>query len=202
MDDKTKILSFAQYHFFTYGFSKSTMDEIAAGLKMSKKTIYKYFPSKDEIIKHVVKIFLSTHSKNLEEIVSSDTNAVHKFFLLMEYIGENLFKFSDKLLGDIQLYSPSLWKEVDKFRTEKMMINFGKIIEQGIKENYFIDQPSQIITTAFVSSIRGVINPEFLINSRFSARDALVITIEILMHGIMTSAGEKVFKKIKRGVEK
>jgi AcrR family transcriptional regulator len=35
------------------GFHKTTMDEIAKELRISKKTIYKHFSSKDELVRAV-----------------------------------------------------------------------------------------------------------------------------------------------------
>ena len=46
MKEKEKIANYSKDVFFKSGFYKITMDEIAQGLRMSKKTIYKYFPSK------------------------------------------------------------------------------------------------------------------------------------------------------------
>ena len=88
---------------------------------------------------------------------------------------------------------PDLWKDIDTFRTKMMMLNIGKIIEQGKIEGVFIDKPSAIITSIFTSSVRGIINPEFIMNNKFSVKTALEETIEIVMNGIITGKGKKIF---------
>jgi AcrR family transcriptional regulator len=40
---KQKIAEFALSHYRQHGFSKIPMDDIASGLSISKKTIYKYY---------------------------------------------------------------------------------------------------------------------------------------------------------------
>ena len=47
MEEKNKIIERTEDKFFRDGFYKTTMDEIATDLSMSKKTIYKFFPSKE-----------------------------------------------------------------------------------------------------------------------------------------------------------
>ncbi len=47
---KDRILSRAEEMFLKFGYSKVTMDEIAANIGMSKKTLYKFFPSKEELV--------------------------------------------------------------------------------------------------------------------------------------------------------
>ncbi|MBL7128958.1 MAG: helix-turn-helix transcriptional regulator, partial [Ignavibacteria bacterium] len=49
-DDRDKILNFARQKFHREGFYKISMDEIAKELHVSKKTIYKYFPSKEKLL--------------------------------------------------------------------------------------------------------------------------------------------------------
>lgn len=196
-EEKQKIFEFAIDKFLREGFYKTTMDDLASQLRMSKKTIYKYFSSKDELVKEVIFTFLSLRAAHIKVIVDSDENAVSKFFKLVEYLGTMIIKFSDKWISDIQLYTPDLWKEIDKFRVKMMYANLMKIIRQGINEGYFIDKPAEIVVTIFVSSLRGTVNPDFIMNNKFSLSESLETTLEILMNGIMTDKGKKIFGRLK-----
>jgi AcrR family transcriptional regulator len=196
-EEKEKIFEYAIDKFLREGFYKTTMDDLASQLRMSKKTIYKYFPSKDELVKEVIFSFLSSRAAQIKAIVDSDENAVSKFFKLVEYLGSMIIKFSDKWIYDIQHYTPALWKEIDKFRTKMMYANLMKIIRQGINEGYFVDKPPEIVVTIFVSSVRGTVNPDFIMNNKFSVVTALDTTLEILMNGIMSDKGKKIFGRLK-----
>ena len=54
LDIKDRILTRAEEMFLRFGYSKVTMDEIAANLGMSKKTLYKFFPSKEELVREII----------------------------------------------------------------------------------------------------------------------------------------------------
>jgi len=51
---KERIAGQFQQHFFHYGFKKTSVDEVAAELKISKKTIYTLFEGKQDIYTYVI----------------------------------------------------------------------------------------------------------------------------------------------------
>ncbi len=50
IEEKKNLLKNITESFLAKGFYKTTMDEIASDLRVSKKTIYKYFPTKENLI--------------------------------------------------------------------------------------------------------------------------------------------------------
>ena len=195
--EQQKILEFCKVYFLENGFYKTTMDEIATQLRMSKKTIYKYYPTKEVLVKETVLGFLEFHKENISNIIDDNTGAVTKLYKTFNYLGEWISKINEHFIRDVQIHMPGLWKDIDKFRTKMMTLNIGKVTEQGKTEEVFIDKPSAIITSIFTSSVRGIINPEFIMNNKFSIKTALEETIEIIMNGIMTEKGKKAFKLLK-----
>jgi AcrR family transcriptional regulator len=51
---RSRIASVFEKHFRHFGFKKTTVDEVAAELGISKKTIYKTFDSKDDIFRFII----------------------------------------------------------------------------------------------------------------------------------------------------
>lgn len=51
---RREILDAARKEFFEHGFSRPTMDDLAARAEVSKGTIYLYFASKEEILAHLL----------------------------------------------------------------------------------------------------------------------------------------------------
>ncbi len=198
-EEKEKIINFAAQKFMAEGFYKTTMDEIAAEMHISKKTIYKNFPSKEELVKTIAKRFLNENAGKIEEVINVKCNAVEKLVRIFEVVGKIIVKVNDRMLSDIHHYSPEHWKEIDDYRTKKMTSFLTNIISQGQKEGYFLKLRPEILITVFITSVRAVVNPEFIINNRFTMIEALKGAIEILMNGIMTEKGKKIFKKLNYG---
>jgi AcrR family transcriptional regulator len=196
-NDKEKILKAAGELFFSRGFYKIPVDDIALMLKMSKKTIYKHFASKEDLVREVAYLFLKTHSNNITSIINSRCNAVEKLFSVFKYLGNLLITVSEQWFLDINSQAPEIWEEIEAFRFKFMTQNISKIIEQGKKEGYVANQPSIVIISVFISSVRGIINPEFIIKNKIPAFKALGSALDILMNGILTPKGKNILKKLK-----
>jgi AcrR family transcriptional regulator len=198
MKEKEKISNYSQDLFFKSGFYKITMDEIAKGLRISKKTIYKHFPSKKNLLEAIVNSFLlSTQSRILKNIGEQE-NAILKMKALSELFAELSLKMNRKMLYDLQIHMPELWKTVESFR-EKLIRNIWEnIINQGKKEGYIVNKPNDIIITFILSSIQSIINPTFLINHNYSMNEAFKITFDLIIQGLLTAEGIKVYNKIEK----
>lgn len=197
MTEKEKILSLAEEIFFRDGFYKITMDKLASSLRMSKKTIYKHFPSKEELVKATANAFMQRIKKEIESVISSNMHSVEKVVTVMNILKSiGISRMTEKWLNDIRLYQPSLWKEIDSFRAKMINKNISKIFSQGVEEGYIINVPHQIIINVFMSSVQAVINPNFIMNNNFSIGEAINNTLKILINGILTEKGKKIYNKL------
>ena len=202
MKEKEKISNYSQDVFFKSGFYKITMDEIAKGLRISKKTIYKYFPSKNNLLENIVKSFLQSTKSRILKNIGEQENAILKIKALSELFAELSLKMNKKMLYDLQIHMPELWKLVESFR-EKLIRNIWEdIINQGKKEGYIVEKPNDIIINFILSSIRSIINPTFLVNHNYSMNEAFKITFDLLIQGLLTKEGIKIYNKIEKEKEK
>jgi len=195
--DREKILIYSAQKFHKEGFYKTSMDEIAKELCVSKKTIYKHFPSKENLLEEICSHTTNEIYNNVDIIVDGDGNVVFKFVKLLNMYSNYTLNISDKWLHDLKIHHPEILKTINHNRTFKINGILNKLITQGIKEKLIENYPPQIIISAFIHSISGVMNPEFLINNKFTMQIAFKTTYEMLLNGILTGSGKKIFKKEK-----
>jgi hypothetical protein len=195
-DEKDKILKAACEVFFSRGFYKIPVDEIAASLKMSKKTIYKHFPTKKDLVREVAHTFIRIHSSSIKGIISKNYNAVEKLYHIFNYLGNTILNVNDKWFSDFHEHFPEIWEEIEEFRFKFMTANISRIIDQGKKEGYVVNLPSIIIINIFTTSVRGIINPEFIMLNKLPVVVALESTLSVLMNGILTPKGKIILKKL------
>ncbi len=198
MEENEKILEAIEEKFFKEGFYKTTMDDLASDLKMSKKTIYKFFPSKNDLVKAIALRFTEKMRKKIVPLLESNKNAVEKLAALIELLGHTAGRIGDRMFGELKDHFPEVWKKVDAFRTEMMFGNITKVIDQGKKEKLFLDYPTPIIMNILVNSVRSTVNPEFVINNNFSMMTAADTTFKIVIGGILTEKGKILFNKIQQ----
>jgi AcrR family transcriptional regulator len=195
MGDKNKIIELTEEKFFRDGFYKTTMDEVASELKMSKKTIYKFFPSKDDLVTAIARHFMEGLKSKILPALNSDKNAIEKLAELNYILAKVSTKVSTKRMDEIKRHLPKLWNEIDAFRTKMMFLNITKVIDQGKAEGLFLDYPTPIIMNTLVSSVRAIVNPEFILNNNFSISEAALFVFKVVIGGIATDKGRKIFNQ-------
>lgn len=195
MDNQNKIIELTEEKFFRDGFYKTTMDEVASELKMSKKTIYKFFPSKDELVTAIARHFMNGLKSKILPALKSDKNAIEKLAELIQILAKVSTKISSRKMDEIRKHYPKLWIEIDSFRTKMMFANITKVIDQGKAEGLFIDYPTAIIMNTLVSSVRAIVNPDFILNNNYSIGEAALYVFKVVIGGIVTDKGRKIFNK-------
>jgi len=191
----SKILNYASEKFLREGFYKSSMDSLAAELQISKKTIYKYFSSKDELVEAIAFAFMKETGDKIISVTQIEDDSLSKAIRLFQILGVATTKLGDKWVKDIRIHMPDLWKKIDEFRTKKAYAVLSNIIQQGQAEGMIIDKPVELIIHLFVTSLRSIVNPDFLYYQKMNYKEAIQHTFEILFNGILTPAGKKIFKK-------
>ena len=196
-EEKLKIILYSRERFFREGFAKITVDEIAFELGISKSTLYKYFPNKDTLIHESVLSVAHEVMSRVKLILDSDSNAIEKFRGMIVILTKNIIRFSEKFMRDMQINTPHIWEKIDGIRKVVMFDNISLIIKQGQKEKLFINYPPELIIGIFMGALRNVVNPDFLLHNRFSIEEAAKTGFVILINGILTEKGKKVYNKLK-----
>lgn len=199
LSESLKILEFCETHFMHYGFHKTTMEEIAKELRISKKTIYKHFSSKDDLVRAVFIRIRNDLASQIEATINGSGDTMIKLYKISRLFSNRIAAISDNWLNDLQFYAPDVWREVEEFRTNMMQKNMLILVGQGKAEGLIIDYPNTIIMGVLISAIQGVVNPNFVLHNNISLHEAGELTLEIVFSGISTKKGRKLFKQYKSG---
>lgn len=198
MNDDQKIIDYSKDKFLSEGFYKITMDEIASGLRMSKKTIYKFFPSKNLLVDATVKLFKAMVQKKLDSITKGEANSIIKIKRLTNLFAELSLKISPKMMEDLRLHRPELWQNIEDFRTKNIKKIWNNILDQGKMEGNIVNFPNDIIIEVILAAMQRIISPQFLLNNNLSIQHAFEVTFGMLINGILTDKGKKVYSKIEK----
>ncbi len=196
--EKQRIMMQAHILFYREGLYKTSMDEVAAELKISKKTIYKYFESKYDLIKETTFAMLKNSIKDVDAILSKKISVASKLSMLLENYSNEVCQVSEKWIKDMRTHYPEIWKEIENFRNEKIYDISKKLIMQGRKEKIVSDFPPEIIVEAYAATIRAIVNPAFLLNCKCTMQEAIHHVFNILLHGILTDKGRLRYNEEKK----
>jgi AcrR family transcriptional regulator len=196
---KERILHQAGEMFLQFGFSRVTMEEIAAELGMSKKTIYRFFPGKEQLLKEMVTGMRCKVEDYVQELwANTEMPFIEKLKNLMNYIGTQSITLRGPLGHDIQKNFPQLWEEINESRRTHSLQKFNLLINEGMEKGIFrkdIDQ--QIIVLLYMNAIQGILNPEVLAQLPYTANQVFESSIRVFMEGIFTEEGRNKYLSIK-----
>ena len=201
INEREKILEFTHSKFIREGFYRTSMDELARDMQISKKTIYKYFPSKENLLEAVFDMRTEKVQRILNGLVDSNEDCVTKFVKILTTIKKNALNCSETWFRDIRMHAPHLQKKLEDLRAKKIYQIMAKLIEQGKREKHIENIPPLVLITAFVGAIEGVTNADFIMNSKFTMQDVMKITSEIFLNGFLTPLGREKYSNTKKILE-
>jgi len=201
VSEREKILFFTHAKFITEGFYKTTMDEIARDLQISKKTIYKHFESKEDLLASVCDTRIEMIHKFMDDIINSDEDTITKFLRIMNKQKSVSMNCSVAWFKDLNIHAPQLAKKFDEVRSNKITSMLNSLLEQGKKEKVIENVPNDILITALNGAMEAVTRADFILNSKYSFHEAMRITSELFFNGFLTPVSREKYSVTKKVFE-
>ncbi len=185
---KARIFEVAKENFFNNGFSKITMEEFAQSMGMSKKTIYKFFPSKVELVREITHEKMnSIHSTCMKLHNDKSVDFMEKIRCVTNYLSKEMRSMKPQFYTDLQRTMPDVWKEIEEFRTERILQDFSRTIREGVELGVFRkDINIDVLVLMYANAMQSIINPETLSTLPLNASQAYEAIIEIIFGGVFT----------------
>jgi len=201
---KERILVKAEEIFFQYGYTRVRMDEISEALGISKKTLYKYFDSKEQLLREIVdrmKIRIKTNCHVICD--DQEMDFIHKLKKLMNYIAKQSSKLRGVLPEDLQKNLPDIWNGINEYRKQEAFTKFRELIEEGVRKGAFReDIDMQIIVLMYVNAISELVSPDALSQLPYTGDQVFETIIKIMFEGIFTDEGRSKYLSSHNNIDK
>ncbi len=162
IDQKERIKQAAHDLVMKYSIRSVSMDDIAASVGMSKKTLYQYYKDKDELVKAVIDSVIESNRCKCDLHVEQADNAVHEIFLAMEMMVEMFKTMNPAILYEMQKYHPEAHQHFQQHKMQYLLGHVGKNIERGIAEELYRPEINVNILAKFrIESMFIPFHPEF-----------------------------------------
>lgn len=163
-----EILRAARKVFFSKGFMKTTMDEIAYEAAISKPTIYKFFSTKEDLYFSLILPLMQECLNEMEEVnLQLQLNMFNSGEKLLRSVMNVFFKkYTDNpdlfRIGQLYQQAGMLWT-LDK-KTENsirelarsVMDEMRSLFDTAVNRGFFRDIDRHILTDIIVASIIGI----------------------------------------------
>ncbi|WP_143960652.1 TetR/AcrR family transcriptional regulator [Litoribacter populi] len=204
-DIEGRILDEAYKLFLNKGYKNTTMDHIAQSLGMSKKTLYKYFPGKFELLSAAFDLLRNKLSIKVEALISNaHITFPIKLKSFLTIIAKDLAPINPELLADLRDHAPEIWTELQEYIRDSAFLRFQRLIEEGVDKGFIASHINKtIVVLIYSSAIQNLMDPKFLDQFPDQMMSGLVTkpadiydqTISIIFEGILTDEARGSYKE-------
>jgi TetR/AcrR family transcriptional regulator len=143
-----QIVDAARKLFYKFGFKKVSMDEIAREAGVTKKTVYTYFSSKEELFKYFIQEELDNMKKIVEDIEKEDLDffeAVHQIiFQLIKY--KNKRQFFKLMTNEAEVLKSSIASKSLNLIDEQIQSYIYDIVKNAMDKGYIKKENPEVVT--------------------------------------------------------
>lgn len=180
---KEKILDEAARLIQLFGLKKLRVDDIADGLKISKKTIYQYFSGKDEIIREYFMAAVVSDKSSVLEILGSQKGIVEKIHEIVH--SGHQYKLPVLVLSEAKKFYPNEWAEIEELKRFKMDA-IQKLLEQGARESVVKPDIHLGVLSKMLEEISDMFTDyDFLLENRLKTTEAIEEALHIIFSGVL-----------------
>ena len=193
---KSNIIDYGFKEIFNQGIKGFTVDRLASILRISKKTIYMFFPSKEVLIDKIIKYKLSSIDKEIKQILSKNKCPLEAFCKINEFQIRLISDIDINKVAELKIKYPDIWIYIEKHRKNKKSI-LEKILKKAQKLNYLRDNlDPKDVSNIYIGIINRAFQPEYFIQEDISIKDTISLYVQIMSTGIFNEIALKKIKKI------
>lgn len=182
--------------FLRCGIRSLTMDDIAAELKISKKTLYTFVKDKKDLVNKVMALNCAEDKSCCEVMTKESENAIDEILRISKHVGGKLQAVHPSVHYDLRKYYPAAWETMQQYHHNFVLTCIQENIERGIKEGFYRENiNAEIISRIYISKIDIVFNADVFPPTQYNFLDVYAEMLVYHMHGIASPKGLKYFTK-------
>ncbi len=197
---RERIIEVAFALFYKTGIRPVSMDDIANGLGMSKRTLYQHFSDKDELVSTLMDRELTVSQQQCMASQAKANDAIEEVFNIMQSVGERLATMNPVTLFDLSKFHRRAFDKFVTYKNEFILRMVKANLLRGIDEGlYRPDIDIEILSRYRLESIFMIFNTDFLPRgSVLRPYELIRILSEHFVYGIVSPKGYKRIEKLKK----
>lgn len=164
---------------------KFTMDDIAAEMKMSKKTIYTVFNDKNELMCEMVDYAFDLIKAAEDKIYNdSSLSTVEKLRAILVVLPENYYGYDFAAMHQLAEKYPKAYQKLT-LRLENGWEKTFDLLKKGEEEGSITDVNLPMFKLIYEASIERILSGDFLKENNMEYPEALKYIVEVMVDGIL-----------------
>lgn len=187
---KEKILEISKDLFLSLGFKSVTMDEIASNLGVSKKTIYKYFKNKTDLVAGVTDYMFNAICCGIDGVCGQKLNPIEEIFSIKRLVMDHLKDEKSSPQYQLQKYYPKIFASLKHKQFQVMQRTIKENLDRGENLGLYRNNLNRdFIARIYFYGMVGIKDREIFPLANFSMNELMNNYLEYHLRGISTVKG-------------
>ena len=185
--------------FLQYGIKSVSMDDIAAELGISKKTLYHIYKDKTELVKKTLEEIKATMERIIDDYMQSDLNAIEKEIEQRKKYSETFRTLKPSFIYDLKKFYPNIFNDFRSFKSDFIYRTTQKFITEGLKQGLLReDIDSEFMSKLSITLFSAMFYPEIqaFTESDLSSKTYSDQFFIYHMNGICSEKGRHLFNEL------
>ena len=186
---RQRIVDAARAHFFSHGFRSVTMDDLAEELGISKKTLYRHFPGKIDLLEAVLADKFAGVEARLEEVTRAHPhNFAATLHELLAWTQRELDEIKPPFVRDMRQKAPQVFKIIERRRAALIERFFGRLFTEGQQTGMVRkDVPTKLIIEILLAIVQAIMNPPKMEELGMMPKEGFTGILKVVLEGVLTS---------------
>ena len=187
--------------FFEFGIKNLNMDDISHKLGISKKTLYRFVKSKEDLISQLFIYEQYKWEEALNVIGFHEDNAIEKLFKVSLMVYEEMKRFNPMLLFEMRKYYEHLFNVFHARKLKHISKSMRVNLERGIKEGmYRQDLNSEGVVAIYMNYLVEIHNSELCKSADMTFDELFNMMFENHIRAISTPLGVAYYENRKKEI--
>ena len=187
--------------FFEFGLKNLNMDDISRKLGISKKTLYRYVKSKEDLIAKLFDYEQIKGDEIMDEIGKQNVNAIEKLFKVSLHVFEEMKRFDPKIMFELRKYYEQLFNVFHGKKMAQISRLMKLNLSQGITEGlYRLDVNIDVVVALYINYLVEIHNYDLCKTIDMTFDDLFKILFENHIRAISTTEGVSYFEHRKKEI--
>ncbi len=148
------------------GFSTFTMDEFAARLRCSKRTLYTLARSKEQLATLAVREFFRAATEQVEAAIRKVRQPARRVVVYLQAVAAALAPASREFHDDVAAFRPT--REIYQRNTEAAAQRVRELIDEGRRAGAFRNVPTAFIAEVIAATMQRITSGEIQASTKLS----------------------------------
>jgi AcrR family transcriptional regulator len=168
------------------GFAHLTLDEIAARLRCSKRTLYALAGSKEQLVSAAVVHFFRHATERVERAVKSAESSADRVGGYLRAVAVELAPASQAFFDDIAAFAPAA--EVYRRNTRIAADRVRELVDEGVASGDFRAVHAEFVADVVTGTMVRIQQRQLAEATGLTDGEAYANLAELLLHGLAVSA--------------